>query len=175
MALIVYVTGVPGAGKSSVRRALRDQGGVAYGTDEDHIAAFFDATGTIVPIAGIVDSAPWRSQHSWKIIPERLDELTALNVDRVFLCGSASNEGEVWDRFAAVVALIVDAPTMLERLSERTNNSFGKSPDERAKAVGWQRGYAESFRSYGARLVDATAPIETVVESILSLTASLVT
>lgn len=167
----MYVTGVPGAGKSAVRRELRKRGVVAYGTDEDHVAAFFDASGAGVPANEVVDSAAWRSRHTWKIAPERLDELAA-GAGRVFLCGSAANEGEVWDRFAAVVALVVDEPTMLGRLAERTDNSFGKSPDERAKAIGWRRGYAEAFRSYGATLIDAAAPIEFVVESLLSVTAN---
>ncbi len=92
---------------------------------------------------------------------------------RVFICGSAANEGEVWSRFAAVAALIINEATLLHRLAVRTDNSFGKSPDERAKAVGRLRGYAANFQSHVAVLIDATQPIEAVVTSILAATADL--
>lgn len=40
MSSVVYVTGVPGAGKSTIRGELRRLGKAALGVDEDHIGAF---------------------------------------------------------------------------------------------------------------------------------------
>jgi hypothetical protein len=85
----------------------------------------------------------------------------------------AANEGEVWDRFAAVVALIVDERTVHTRLESRIDNDFGKSSDERAKVVGWLQGYEESFGSYGALIVDARPPIAEVATTILTVTSHL--
>lgn len=171
---MIYVTGVPGAGKSAVRRELKRLGQFAVGTDEDGLASFFDAADRMVPVNEAVDSAAWRSQHTWRIVPSRLDELIGANADdRVFVCGSAANEGEVWDRFAAVVALIVDEPTVHARLEARADNNFGKSLDERTKIVGWLRGYEDSFASYGALIVDARRSIGEVATTILTVTSHL--
>ena len=174
MATLVYVTGVPGAGKSSVRRELRRLGHVAFGTDEDGIAAFYDATGSQVPREDTVDTPDWRARHSWRIVPSRLDDLVALAVaGPVFVCGSAANEGDVWDRFGAVIALVVDESTVHARLDQRVDNNFGKSSEERNKVLGWLRGYADNFQSYGAIIVDASKPIDEVAAAILAATADL--
>lgn len=174
MPSLIYVTGVPGAGKSAVRRELRRLGHVAVGTDEDGLASFFDAADRMVPATRVVDSAAWRSEHTWRIVPSRLDDLVGMVQDqRVFVCGSAANEGEVWDRFAAVVALIVDEATVHARLESRTGNNFGKSVDERAKVIGWLQGYEENFGGYGALIVDARPPIGEVATAILAMTSHL--
>lgn len=171
---LVYVTGVPGVGKSSVRRELRRLGHSAFGTDEDGIAAFFDRSDRAVPADEVVVSSAWRAEHTWRIIPARLDEIeSASDGGRVFICGSAANEGDVWTRFAAVVALVVDETTLHLRLDGRTDNDFGTSPDERAKVVGWLRGYAESLRSSGAIVIDASPPIGEVAAALLAATADL--
>jgi hypothetical protein len=174
MAALIYVTGVPGTGKSTIRRELRLRGEAAFGTDEDGICAFFDASGCAVPPDAVVDSSAWRAAHSWRIIPNLLDQLVAsTDVSRVFLCGSAANEADVWERFSAVIALVVDEATVHFRLDERADNNFGKSPAERAKVVGWLGGFEETFRSLGAIIVDATEPIDRVAAAILTATAHL--
>ncbi len=90
-----------------------------------------------------------------------LDDLVRVNADQpLFVCGPAATEGEVWDRFDAVAAVIVAEPTVHARLESRTENNFGKSSDERAKFVGWLQWYEESFSSFGALIVDAPPPID---------------
>lgn len=173
MASLVYVTGVPGAGKSSIRRELRRLGYPAFGTDEDGIAAFFDVEGCQVHQGDVVDSGEWRSAHSLRILPSRLDELAEAVGGRIFVCGSAANEADVWDRFAAVVALVVDESTVHRRLDQRVGNNFGKSADERSKVLSWLHGYAENFRSYGAIIIDATRPIDEVADAVLAATLGL--
>ena len=174
MSSLIYVTGVPGSGKSAIRRELRKLGHVAVGTDEDGLASFFDADDCAVPATDVVNSPEWRSQHTWRMVPSRLNDLAATaEGGRVFVCGSAENEGEVWHYFAAVVALVVDERTVNERLDARLDNNFGKSADERAKVVGWLRGYEENFRSYGAIVIDARPPIDEVAEAILTATSHL--
>lgn len=81
------------------------------------------------------------------------------------------NEGEVWDRFAAVVALAVDASTIHERLEQRNDHSFGNSPQERLNVVSRLRVHAENFRSYGAIVIDASRALDDVLSTILAATA----
>jgi ribose 1,5-bisphosphokinase PhnN len=170
MASLVYVTGVPGAGKSSVRRELIRRGRAALGTDEDGLAAFYRADGSEVPSHEVIDSAEWRLDHIWRLMVARLDELVERqDVDPIYVCGSVANEGEVWDRFAVVIGLVVDDATLRDRLANRSGNSFGKSGDELALALGWNRTYAMDAASWGVVTVDATGPLEAVVDEVLDI------
>lgn len=97
----VYVTGVPGAAKSSVRRELQRRGHVASGADEDGLGAFFREDGSEIDPEDVVDSAEWRGEHVWRLVPSRLTEVAEqLDASRVFVCGSVANEADVWHHFA---------------------------------------------------------------------------
>lgn len=172
-AALVYVTGVPGTGKSAVRRELRRRGHVALGTDEDGLGAFFNGHGLPVPPADVIDSAGWRSGHVWRAVPGRLDAAREHAARVVYICGSVANEPEVWDRFARVIGLVVDDDTLRRRLLTRTNNTFGKDPDELALVVGWNQNYAADAPGWGVVTVDATQPLAAVVDQIIALTNDL--
>lgn len=171
MGSVVYVTGVPGAGKSTVRGELRRLGKAALGVDEDHIGAFHTASGQIVDVPDIVDDPSWRRLHEWRIVADRLEALLeSPQPATIYLCGSAANEGEVWLRFTKVVALVIDDTTLRRRLATRDSNNFGKSDDERELALAWNQNYASDMHRYGALIVDATRPVSAIVEDVIGLT-----
>ncbi len=169
-AALVYVTGVPGAGKSAVRRELRRRGHIALGTDEDGLGAFFDRHGRPVPPADVIDSAAWRSRHVWRLVPASLDAARERDTQVVYICGSVANDREVWDHFARVIGLVVDEATLRYRLMTRTDNAFGKDPDELALVLGWNQNYAADAPGWGVVTVDATQALAVVVDEIIALT-----
>lgn len=172
--LIIYVTGVPGAGKSSVRRELKRRGRCAFGTDEDGLAAFFSDDGREISPHDVVDSAEWRRDHVWRLVSERLAEAVEQSgASRIFVCGSVANEGEVWHRFALVIGLLVDEPTLRARLMSRVGNDWGKSDDELALALSWNRRYATEAETWGLVSVDANLPLEAVVDHVVALADAL--
>lgn len=172
--LLIYVTGVPGAGKSAVRSELRRRGCIALGTDEDGLGAFFSQDGDEVSPNDAVDSAEWRRDHVWRLVPERLAEIAEQQGSgRIFVCGSVANEGEVWHYFALVIGLIIDEPTLRSRLMSRVGNNWGKSDDELALALGWNAIYATEADTWGIVSVDATAPLAIVVDRIIALADAL--
>jgi hypothetical protein len=85
----------------------------------------------------------------------------------VFLCGSALGEGDVWHLFDRVVALVADVPTIERRLAARAGD-YGKAPEELAMIIGWHDGFAESYRRFGAVIVDATRPLRSVADEVLA-------
>lgn len=172
-AALVYVTGVPGTGKSAVRRELRRRGLVALGTDEDGVGGFFGPDGRLVPPDDVIDSAEWRRRHVWRVVPDRLDAARADNARVVYICGSVANEREIWDHFELVIGLIVDDATLRHRLSRRTDNTFGKDPDELALVIGWNQSYAADAPGWGVVTVDATQPLTVVVDEITALAGAL--
>lgn len=168
---LIFVTGISGSGKSSVRKELGRRGFTVYGTDEDDIAAFYhNATGTKIGHAeASLRTEEWRAHHSWKMPRELIEKIASEAVDKlVFLCGVTSNDDEVWDLFDQAIALVVDDETLEDRLANRTNNDYGKSEHERRDVLRWQKSAADDYRKLGATLIDSTRPIETVVDDILA-------
>jgi shikimate kinase len=84
----------------------------------------------------------------------------------IFLCGLASNAGEMLDLFGKVIFLEVDKATLRNRLMNRTNNDFGKTSDEIDVILGWHVSIEQEYRSYGAIIIDATRPLSVVVDDI---------
>lgn len=172
MSEIVYVTGVPGAGKSTVRRELRRRGMCALGVDEDHIGAFHTPSGQIVERGDIIDDPNWRHRHEWRIVPQRLERLLASrSPSTVYLCGSAANEADVWSTFTHVVALSIDDQTLHRRLAGRTGNNFGKTESERTLAIDWNKTYSSHMRRIGVHVIDATRPVNEIVTELIERTS----
>jgi len=170
---LVYVTGISGAGKSTVRRELRRRGFDAHDTDEDGNAVWVDVATGATTSARVSDDPAWLATHEWRLVPERIAALAGNAIDRlVFLCGSAANEAVAWPHFTTVIYLAVDERTLRHRLATRTTNEFGKAPDELAAILGWHRVDADAYRRFGAVVVDATRPLEQVVDEVIAIATS---
>lgn len=159
---LIYVTGIPGAGKSAVRHELIRRGYRAYDTDEDDISPASETTSTPA-------GEGTRSRRYARLSRERVEGLAqAARTETVFLCGTKANDNEVWDLFSQVIYLAIDEGTLRERLATRTTNDFGKDPEELRQILGWHETSEESYRSFGAVVVDATRPLPTVVDDLLA-------
>jgi thymidylate kinase len=66
-----------------------------------------------------------------------------------------------------VVALVIDVDTLKRRVANR-EDSFGKLPEELERILRWHNNYEDSYRQFGALIVDATRPAEEVVDLILA-------
>lgn len=169
---LIYITGIPGTGKSSVREELLRRGHKAYGGAEDSIAAFYNnETGERVEgwIQAKDRTAKWKAKYTWKIARETAEELKeqAKN-EPVFLCAVTRNDvSELWDLFDIVIALTIDEETLKQRLAARTNNDVGKTPDELQAILKRQQTASEDYEKLGAILVDATKPLDEVVDAII--------
>jgi shikimate kinase len=49
--------------------------------------------------------------------------------------GTVSNQGSFYDRFQQVVLLSAPVEVLLNRVATRTNNPYGREPDQRAEIV----------------------------------------
>jgi thymidylate kinase len=170
---LIYVTGISGSGKSEVRKELLKRGFEAHGTDEDGIAAFYNnETGEIEnENANNPDfrTPEWRAKHTWKAQRDKVKGLADKAKDKpIFLCGVVANDNEIWDLFGKVFALVIDESTLKHRITNRTENNFGQNPHEFAMISEWQKTAEEDYRKFGATIIDATKPLEHVVDEIVS-------
>jgi hypothetical protein len=99
----------------------------------------------------------------------RVEELATLGQDApVFLCGSVENEKDVWALFDRVICLAIDDETLRRRLAARVTNDFGKSAEELAMVLGWNATTEATYRELGATIIDATVPLDQVVDAVLA-------
>lgn len=169
---LIYITGNSGAGKSSVRKELQLRGYEAHDTDDDDITTWVHKTTgkpTEQPEGENARTKGWYDQHEWRISRQKVEEFAVSAKDKlIFLCGSPTNADDLLDLYDKVVCLVVDQDTLKGRIASRTDREFGKVPDELESILGWHDSFQERYRDAGAVIVDATRPLNTVVDELLS-------
>jgi len=145
------VEGLSGAGKSSVYEELIGRGYTAISTDRAWKLSADPDTG--------LDSSMWDQEKA-------VGELESPTPDVLFVCGSSSNRDHFLHYFTKIFNLRIDDDTMRRRLEDRTNNDFGKRPEELEGMLERNR---RDERPAGAVDVDATRPLHQVVDQLLRL------
>jgi broad-specificity NMP kinase len=167
--VLIYVTGVPGVGKSTIHEALLDRGYESYDVDDGFAATYSKTTGQQINEDEVARTREWHENNIWKILPDKVGGLAEQTENRtVFLCGVARNDKEVFDLFYRVIALDVDEETLSKRLSARPNR-FGIASEEVELALEWQTVARRFYRDFHIPVVDATMPVNEVVEDVLGL------
>lgn len=105
----VLVTGMSGAGKSTVLDELRRRG---------HDTVDTDYGGWELP------DGTWDEPRVARLLEHRPD---------VIVSGTVSNQGQFYDRFEHVVLLSAPLDVLLDRVTRRTNNPYGNTPEQRAE------------------------------------------
>ncbi|HET6759482.1 MAG TPA: AAA family ATPase [Propionibacteriaceae bacterium] len=153
------VEGLSGAGKSSVYQELIRRGYTAISTDRAW--AYHADPHTGLPGGPVHhDNWMWDQQKA-------LSELESPEPEVLFVCGSSRNRDRFLPYFTKVFNLRIDDETMRRRLQERTDNDFGKQPEEVEIMLTLNR---RDEKPAGAIDVDATQPLNWVVDELLRLT-----
>jgi gluconate kinase len=152
------VEGLSGAGKSSVYEELIRRGYKAISTDRAWKYHADPDTG--LPGRPIhYDNSMWDEQKA-------VSELESPEPEVLFVCGSGRNRDRFLPYFTKVFNLRIDDDTMRRRLQQRTNNEFGKRPEEAELILRLNR---SDEKPAGAIDVDATQPLHQVVDELLRL------
>jgi thymidylate kinase len=150
------IEGVSGTGKTSVCQELRRRGYHAINGDRELAYQGDPKTGEPVDELAhksVTDSATWGHEHHvWDV--DKVKSVVARNFSR-FL-----------DLFDGVFILEVDLDTLNRRLAGRPEDEFGGRPSERELIVRLHATKADTPK--GGVVIDATAPLECVVDEILS-------
>jgi hypothetical protein len=152
------VEGLSGAGKSSVYEELIRRGYKAISTDrawKRHAD----------PDSGLAGRSLRYVNSTWDR-KKAVSELESPEPEVLFVCGSSSNRDRFLPYFTKIFNLRIDDDTMRRRLEERTNNDFGKQPEEVELMLTLNR---SDEKPAGAIDVDATQPLEQVVDEVLRL------
>lgn len=142
----VLITGMSGAGKSSVVVELRRRGHVAYDVDE-----------------GLTYLDPADGRWHWDIA--RVRDLLRRASPPVFLAGCSEEQALLsWDK-----RVLLTAPTdvLLQRIDSRPSG-LGKAPHERALVLSNLAQVEPLLRRSADLLMDATRPLHEVVAAVLA-------
>lgn len=139
-----------GTGKSSALAELARRGFRTVDTDEP---------GWMVEDA---DDGQWWDE-------KRILQLLAEDGPTLYMSGTVSNQGRFYDRFDAVVLLIAPGDVLLDRISSRTTNDYGKSLEERELILTHLREIEPLLRATCTHEIDATQPLSAVVERLVRI------
>jgi dephospho-CoA kinase len=105
------VTGMSGAGKTTVLDVLNRRGVATVDTDYGD---------------WVLPDGAWDEP--------RMDQLLADHRE-IVVSGTVANQGRFYDRFEHVVLLSAPVEVLLERVGTRLNNPYGREPEQRAEIV----------------------------------------
>jgi dephospho-CoA kinase len=140
----VLVTGMSGAGKTTVLDELRRRGHLTLDTDY----------------------GGWVLDDKWD--EPRMDAFLRDHGD-VFVAGTVENQGRFYDRFDHIVLLTAPLQVLLARVTSRTNNSYGKTSLQQAEIQSYVETVEPILRRGASVELDAQRPASEVADLIEDL------
>ena len=160
----VFLTGMSGTGKSAVITELAARGYKAIDTD-------YDGWSELVDVPASVGSTGLGEGKDWLWREDRIARLLATeDADVLFISGGASNQGKFYAQFDHIVLLSAPIAVMKERLANRTNNPYGKDPDELARALALKETVEPVLRRIADLEIDTSVPLDQVVQKVIAAT-----
>jgi shikimate kinase len=141
------VTGMSGAGKTSVLDVLSRRGVATVDTDYDD---------------WVLPDGTWDEP--------RMDQLLA-DHGTIVVSGTAANQGLFYDRFEHVVLLSAPVEVLLERVGTRLNNPYGREPEQRAEIIGYMATVEPLLRRGATLELDGRRPPAELADIIERLVA----
>lgn len=161
----VLLTGLSGTGKSTLVAALAAHGYKAVDADGDEYSewaktnADSDAFGP-----------PVEADRDWRWREDRVQELlSAVDTDVLIVSGCAENMRKFLPQFDLVVLLSAPADVTAERMRTRTNNLYGKRPEEAARVVNLKELVEPLLRRVADYEIDTSASLTDIMATLLRL------
>lgn len=162
----ILLTGISGVGKSTVTDELARHGYTAVDADGDAFSEWVVVSGKLVEAAG----TPVEADRDWVWREDRIAQLlSSEDTELLFVSGCAANMGKFLPQFDQVVLLSAPADVMIERLRTRTNNSYGKHPDEVARVLDLKESVEPVLRRITGHEIDTNVNLDDVVTAVLRL------
>jgi shikimate kinase len=101
----------------------------------------------------------------------RMDRLLVDSRD-IVVAGTVSNQGSFYGRFEHVVLLSTPVEVLLDRVGARTNNPYGRKPEQRAEIVRYVASVEPLLRRGATLELDGRRPPADLADIIESLVAA---
>lgn len=168
--MLVYVTGVPGSGKSTLRDELERLGHRAQDADEG-FCAWFDADGHRVPTLPLSErSTDWYAVHQWRLLSDPVRDFAADCANGVgFLLGVAANADELSAYFGRAFYLTAETDVIVERLRHRDGAAYGTRFTGALSVQDWMAVRERSWASLGYTPLDGSGTPAEVADALVRL------
>jgi hypothetical protein len=147
----VLITGMSGAGKSSLLEELADRGHRTV--DTDYGGYFHTVDGETL----------WREDRISVLLSCAPDEEPGV----LFVRGTTRNQVLFYPFFDHIVLLSTPPAILAERLAARTSNPYGKDPAELAETLDYQQTVQPLLRASATLEVVTTIPVGQVADIVL--------
>lgn len=165
----VLLTGMSGTGKSTVIRELATRGYKAVDADCDEFSVWV-AVSSAGPLGADTPGTPVEADRDWVWREDRIQALLSTeDADVLFLSGCAQNMGQFLPQFDHVILLSAPTQVIVARLGTRTNNSYGKDPDEVARVLDLVETVEPLLRRVAGYEIDTSVCLDDVVATVLRL------
>jgi shikimate kinase len=152
-----------GTGKSTIISELATRGYKAIDLDCDDFSEWVE-----VGNDGDTPGTPVEPNRDWVWQEERVQALLSTDdAEVLFLSGCAPNMKKFLPQFDKVILLSAPAKIIVERLAKRTNNPYGKQPEEVARVLSLREIVEPLLRSIASYEIDTTISLDEVVATIL--------
>lgn len=141
----VLVTGMSGAGKTTVLEELRRRGHVTVDTDYD---------------GWVLADGRWDEPRMDRLLGEQ---------PHVVVSGTVENQGRFYDRFEHVVLISAPVDVLIERVSRRTNNPYGRTAEQQAEIAGYVETVEPLLRQGATVELDGRKPVGELADLIEGL------
>ncbi len=146
----VLLTGMSGTGNSSVIGPLAARRYKAVDTDNGWCEPGGDG------------------RQRWR--EAAISELLATgDAGALFVAGCEENQVRFHPRFDLIILLSAPAEVLIERLSARTSNPYGKTPGELRRVMEDQGAVEPRLRAAASHEIQTTMPLDQVVAEVLRL------
>ncbi len=158
----ILLTGISGTGKSAAIVELRAGGYKAVDVDSDEYSEWVDEYGSTV-----------EPDRDWVWREDRIQELLSKeDTDILFLSGCAANMGQFLSQFDPIILFSAPKEVILDRLRSRTNNTYGKRPEEAARVLALVESVEPTLRKRAGYEIDTSASLDKVVARVLQIVQS---
>jgi dephospho-CoA kinase len=156
----VLVTGMSGTGKSSALAELDRRGYRVVDTDQPGWTEWVESS---QEVGG--------GERLW--VEDRITALLRSDDGRtLFVQGCVRNQARFYDRFDAVVLLSAPAQVLLDRISRRMTNTYGKTNAERALILHHLSTVEPLLRASCTHELDASRPLDEVVADLIAISGA---
>ena len=164
-----YITGISGAGKSTIAKELAKKGFVTFDIDDVEGLCHWMNKATKENVgnrAGI--GRDFVEEHKWVVNIEKMKELLNSYEEDLVVSGVCANQDEFLDLFDKVFLLHCSEETFIHRLNTREDDRFGKDPGQQEGVINWYKSFEEKMRAQGAIAVNSEGKLDDVVNEIFS-------
>lgn len=163
----IFITGIAGAGKSTVANVLRERGHNVIDVDQVPGLCAWVHSETGVSIVNETPDNDFIDTHEFTCNMSELQAMMAPMHGPIFVFGCVGDNSDFIPLFDHVLLFQCEPEVLVERLRTRDTNPFGKDPAVQERVLAWRKIFDVLMLEAGAQPINSQAPVEELVETVL--------